>query len=460
MDQFANNHNTHLLNSLLENPAANGEAYLGMLQQMVKSYPQSGFLQALLSQAAGEGNHTEAAVYFDSAALYKLMHAADSLPRVSVEEIFFQQANIGTKQYPVAGQLVSEAAISATGISDHIPVEEPVLNETESLNTTTIEVLQSETKEEVLTDEPFTEQEVTQVTAFTSSEIEDEIFDEIVAIDNIALPVTDQQVAPAESATQLEYADPFSAEDTGELIANVESSDVVEQEKANDYSNDEKRFFAQSIAATDYFMFESTFGKISSEAAPEEPVKAEAKTETVKDKPVEVNEQQTISPYHDDSMPYTFLWWLAKTRSEHAGIYQPYIKSVPPPVKVAKKGDTLEQQYIENIFHITSVESLDKSTAANNVTDKKHKGEEIIDRFIAEDPQIKPPSSEKLDTENKAKSSSEDTVELVSETLAKIYAEQMLFHKAIAIYKKLMLKFPEKSRYFADRIESLEKKIT
>jgi hypothetical protein len=46
----------------------------------------------------------------------------------------------------------------------------------------------------------------------------------------------------------------------------------------------------------------------------------------------------------------------------------------------------------------------------------------------------------------------------VSETLAQIYIDQMLYHKAIATYKKMMLKFPEKSRYFASQIEQLEKK--
>ena len=35
----------------------------------------------------------------------------------------------------------------------------------------------------------------------------------------------------------------------------------------------------------------------------------------------------------------------------------------------------------------------------------------------------------------------------------------MLYDKAIETYEKLSLKFPEKSRYFADLIQSIEKKI-
>ena len=72
---------------------------------------------------------------------------------------------------------------------------------------------------------------------------------------------------------------------------------------------------------------------------------------------------------------------------------------------------------------------------------------------------LKPPKPEQIDNENKAKKSAEDHYDLVSETLAKIYIEQMLYHKAIDTYKKLSLKYPEKSGYFADLIQSIEKKF-
>jgi len=173
-------------------------------------------------------------------------------------------------------------------------------------------------------------------------------------------------------------------------------------------------------------------------------------------------EQKDVSKYHDEKLPYSFLWWLDKTRKQHSAVYQPYVKppaNIEPNKKPKKLTDELQQQYFENIFHITSVEELDKTTPPPKAPyDIKRKEHVIIERFIKEEPQIRPQSSDKLDNENKAKKSSEDRDELVTETLAAIYSDQMLYHKAIASYKKLMLKFPEKSRYFAEKIEQLEKK--
>jgi hypothetical protein len=174
-------------------------------------------------------------------------------------------------------------------------------------------------------------------------------------------------------------------------------------------------------------------------------------------------EQYDVSRYNDDKMPYSFLWWLDKTRKEHAGVFQPYVKTelISSVNGIKKTADELQQQYFENIFHITSIDQLEKTTAPlarSETFNHKSKEKEIIERFIEEEPQIRPQSSDKLDNENKAKKSSEDRDELVTETLAAIYTDQMLYHKAIAAYKKLMLKFPEKSRYFAGKIEQLEKK--
>ena len=56
-----------------------------------------------------------------------------------------------------------------------------------------------------------------------------------------------------------------------------------------------------------------------------------------------------------------------------------------------------------------------------------------------------------------AKSSVADVSDIVSETLAKIYLGQNNFSKAIQTYEKLMLKYPEKSVYFAALIKEIKK---
>src|SRR5690606_22385979 len=177
---------------------------------------------------------------------------------------------------------------------------------------------------------------------------------------------------------------------------------------------------------------------------------------------------EKVSLYNDEHLPYSFLWWLNKTRMEHAHTYQPYVpsKNIHPhdadPIEKLDDVQVLDQQIRENIFHLQPPEEkLSEKHRTQTIPFKvPQKIDPIIERFIREEPQIKPPPADKIDLENKARKSAEDQLKLVSETLANVYVEQGLYPKAIEIYKKLSLKYPEKSGYFAARIAELANKLT
>lgn len=297
---------------------------------------------------------------------------------------------------------------------------------------------------------------ITVSTPIEEASDEQEIFDEIAEIDSILTeehfnaPTTHQN-APEPAIDEQEVFDEIAEVDTTAFPSNQVNEEVAESTDFTDSVPDELAI--ENIVATDFFAFEKSF---NTEQAQEELIEEKATINQPEEYNLEA-EAQTVSKYNDDKLPYTFLWWLAKTRKEHEQIFQPYVTQ-------KKEANTnpgeLQQQYVEHIFHIqTPFNVADEANKGPLNRQVSTKGIDIIDSFIKNDPQIKAPKAEQINNENKAKKSAEDNYDLVSETLAAIYIEQMLYHKAIDTYEKLSLKFPEKSRYFADLIQSLEKKI-
>lgn len=84
-------------------------------------------------------------------------------------------------------------------------------------------------------------------------------------------------------------------------------------------------------------------------------------------------------------------------------------------------------------------------------------GDSLIEQFIKDEPRIKVKKSGFFNPVNMAKKSVQESDEFITETLARIYAKQGNYHKAIRAYQKLSLKFPEKTTYFAALIEELKR---
>jgi len=85
---------------------------------------------------------------------------------------------------------------------------------------------------------------------------------------------------------------------------------------------------------------------------------------------------------------------------------------------------------------------------------------DLIDKFIMANPRIEP-VREKPDTPpvDISKPFVDEGEGFITETLARIYIQQGYYSRAIDIYERLSLKFPEKSSYFATLIEKVKELI-
>jgi predicted Zn-dependent protease len=107
--------------------------------------------------------------------------------------------------------------------------------------------------------------------------------------------------------------------------------------------------------------------------------------------------------------------------------------------------DETEEHSFSEWLALTKVKKIQR-------IDTKKEESELIDSFIETQPTIKAEKNKFFSPTETAKTSLIENNELVTETLARVYLEQEHFNKAIQAYKKLSLKYPKKSSFFADQI--------
>jgi hypothetical protein len=126
-----------------------------------------------------------------------------------------------------------------------------------------------------------------------------------------------------------------------------------------------------------------------------------------------------------------------------------------PGFSVPEAADLLELD--NEMATATSDEAIiDIADASDTEPDKSKKLKQaaLIDKFILANPRIEPVKAPVAKpVEDISTPFVENEGGFITETLARIYVNQGYYSKAIDIYEKLSLKFPEKSSYFASQIE-------
>nr|WP_315140133.1 tetratricopeptide repeat protein [uncultured Flavobacterium sp.] len=120
-----------------------------------------------------------------------------------------------------------------------------------------------------------------------------------------------------------------------------------------------------------------------------------------------------------------------------------------------------EKHSFQEWLQLSRAQPIERQKTAEKVPEtapldnERKKKAQLIDKFIETSPKI-PPIKHGVASTVTFDLNAGDNSYLMTETLARVYLEQKKYQKAIQAYEILILKYPEKSSFFADRISDIK----
>ncbi|KAF2341776.1 tetratricopeptide repeat protein [Flavobacterium tistrianum] len=147
----------------------------------------------------------------------------------------------------------------------------------------------------------------------------------------------------------------------------------------------------------------------------------------------------------------------AKTAAEHLEIGKPLDFSLSEKHSFQEWLQLSRTEPIDRSNELSPEERAEKEAEEKaRLEEERQKKAEIIDKFIENNPKISPIKPGNNAPIVQIESPPEDNSYLMTETLARVYLEQKKYTKAIQAYEILILKYPEKITFFADRISDIK----
>jgi len=485
--------NKKQIKELIGNPEEISADEVKKLASLIKDYPY--FQTARLLYSKGLQN-TES-VDFDASLQLTATYAADRKKLYVLlygenTETFVHSESVEVKpQEPVAEPVSQEAEEKSKAVSETQMVEEPVTQQVEEVQQVAEEVVEETKTESVPIETPAVEesviQQVKEVQRITE-EIVEETKPESVPETQTAEESVTQQVEEVQQAVE-----EIVEETKTEIEETVASAQSVEVQESTESSEEIDSFVVNEIVETT----EEPEEKIEAVPVVEEPKQEESPAEPVAE--VEKTAVPTVKPIFsepiikavtedgpkNESLAERILRECRERKEREANKQAQPVAQVSEPEKEEKQSVAEDELLDVSFDSAATTESADdeqseqapivfemfEEPTASKSEERKEKHDwfersggwkntesdiDLIDKFILENPKMPKYDSQLGENTEDLALGCVPEHECITESMAKIYIKQKLFSKAIEIYEKLRLKYPEKSVYFANRISEVQ----